>query len=138
MTEAYAPPLIEIAGPSSGALLRRRVLGHKGLVIGATVLILIVLMALAAPLLAPHDPYAQDLSRRLIPPIWHAKGTWTFPLGTAAALYAVRFAEKKHALSESFRNVSPMNPSSESSYSRRSVSMISVGIFVWISPIASY
>jgi peptide/nickel transport system permease protein len=82
MTEAYAPPLVDIAGPSQQALLRRRVLGHKGLLIGATVLVLIVLMALAAPLLAPHDPYAQDLSRRLIPPIWHAKGTWAYPFGT--------------------------------------------------------
>jgi peptide/nickel transport system permease protein len=82
MTEAYAPPLVDIAGPSPQALLRRRVLGHKGLLIGATVLVLIVLMALAAPLLAPHDPYAQDLSRRLIPPIWHAKGTWAYPFGT--------------------------------------------------------
>jgi peptide/nickel transport system permease protein len=82
MTEAYAPPLIDIAGPSPQALLRRRVLAHKGLMIGATVLALIVLMAALAPLLAPHDPYAQDLSRRLIPPIWHAKGTWAFPFGT--------------------------------------------------------
>jgi peptide/nickel transport system permease protein len=82
MTEAYAPPLIDIAGPSPQALLRRRVLAHKGLMIGATVLTLIVLMALAAPLLAPHDPYAQDLSRRLIPPIWHPKGTWVYPFGT--------------------------------------------------------
>jgi peptide/nickel transport system permease protein len=82
MTEAYAPPLIDIAGPSPQVLLRRRVLAHKGLMIGATVLTLIVLMALAAPLLAPHDPYAQDLSRRLIPPIWHPKGTWVYPFGT--------------------------------------------------------
>jgi peptide/nickel transport system permease protein len=82
MTEAYAPPLIDIAGPSPRALLRRRVLAHKGLLIGATVLVLIVLMAALAPLLAPHDPYAQDLSRRLIPPIWHAKGTWAYPFGT--------------------------------------------------------
>jgi peptide/nickel transport system permease protein len=82
MTEAYAPPLIDIAGPSSQALLRRRVLSHKGLLIGATVLILIVLMAVAAPLLAPHDPYAQDLSRRLIPPLWHDRGTWAHPFGT--------------------------------------------------------
>jgi peptide/nickel transport system permease protein len=82
MTEAYAPPLIDIAGPSPQALLRRRVLAHKGLMIGATVLTLIVLMALAAPRRAPHDPYAQDLSRRLIPPIWHPKGTWVYPFGT--------------------------------------------------------
>ena len=39
-------------------------------------------MALLAPLLAPYDPYAQDLVRRLIPPIWYEKGTWAHPLGT--------------------------------------------------------
>ena len=31
-------------------------------------------MALLAPLLAPHDPYAQDLAPRLIPPIWYEQG----------------------------------------------------------------
>lgn len=70
------------AGPSPVELLRRRVRSHAGLLIGAGVLALMVLMALAAPWLAPQDPFAQDLSRRLIPPIWHENGTWTYPLGT--------------------------------------------------------
>lgn len=72
----------ELVAPSPGALLRRRVLGHTGLLIGAGVLAAVVLMALAAPLLAPYDPYDQDLARRLIPPIWHGAGTWAYPLGT--------------------------------------------------------
>lgn len=71
-----------LAAPSPGALLRRRVLGHTGLLIGAAVLAAVVFMALAAPLLAPYDPYDQDLARRLIPPIWHGEGTWAHPLGT--------------------------------------------------------
>ena len=50
--------------------------------IGACILGVILLAALAAPLIAPHDPYAQDVSRRLIPPIWQAKGTWDHVLGT--------------------------------------------------------
>jgi len=70
------------AGPSPGELLRRRMRGHAGLLIGAGVLALIVLMALAAPWLAPQDPFAQDLARRLIPPVWHDNGSWTYPLGT--------------------------------------------------------
>jgi peptide/nickel transport system permease protein len=41
-----------------------------------------VFMALFAPWIAPFDPFDQDLSRRLIPPIWHDKGTWTHILGT--------------------------------------------------------
>jgi peptide/nickel transport system permease protein len=81
MSEA-AIPLLDLAGPSRGALLRRRVVGHAGLMIGAGLLALIVLLALLAPMLAPYDPYAQDLTRRLIPPFWYGKGTWTHPLGT--------------------------------------------------------
>jgi peptide/nickel transport system permease protein len=68
--------------PGPGALMRRRVLGHAGLVLGLAILSVILLMALAAPLLAPYDPYAQDLQRRLIPPIWHPEGAWAYPLGT--------------------------------------------------------
>jgi peptide/nickel transport system permease protein len=41
-----------------------------------------VTMALLADLLAPHDPYAQNLARRMVNPIWHASGTWQHPLGT--------------------------------------------------------
>jgi peptide/nickel transport system permease protein len=69
-------------GPSPGELLRRRMRGHAGLLIGAGVLALIMLMALAAPWLAPQDPFAQDLARRLIPPVWQESGSWTYPLGT--------------------------------------------------------
>jgi peptide/nickel transport system permease protein len=81
MSEVTFPPL-DVALPSRGALLRRRVLGHTGLVIGIGLLCAIVAVALLAPLIAPHDPYAQDLSRRLIPPIWYQKGNWAHLLGT--------------------------------------------------------
>ncbi len=77
-----APVAESFAGPSPGELLRRRIRAHAGLLIGAGVLALIMLMALAAPWLAPQDPFAQELSRRLIPPIWHDNGNWTYPLGT--------------------------------------------------------
>ena len=60
----------------------RRGLGHGGFMTGATILAVLVFAALAAPLIAPHDPYAQDVSRRLIPPIWQAKGNWDHLLGT--------------------------------------------------------
>ncbi|NUB28457.1 ABC transporter permease subunit [Azospirillum brasilense] len=36
--------------------------------IGLGIVLLLVLMAALAPLLAPYDPYAQDLSQRLLPP----------------------------------------------------------------------
>jgi peptide/nickel transport system permease protein len=78
------PTAVEILAPSPGALLRRRIFRHWGLLIGGVILGAIVVMALTAPLIAPHDPYDQQLARKLIPPIWHAsaKATWTHPLGT--------------------------------------------------------
>ena len=62
--------------------LARRVLGHRGLMAGLILFSLVVLAALLAPVIAPHDPYAQDLTKRLVPPFWHAKGTFLHPLGT--------------------------------------------------------
>ncbi len=59
-----------------------RWLGHRSLVIGATLLALIAAAAVFAPLLSPHDPYAQDLGHRLVPPVWYPKGEWAHPLGT--------------------------------------------------------
>jgi len=41
-----------------------------GLWIGATIFVGIGLIALLAPLLAPGDPFAQDLNKRLLPPFW--------------------------------------------------------------------
>ena len=60
----------------------KRVLGHRGLVLGVLVLALMVLAAIMAPWLAPHDPFDQNVSARLIPPIWHAQGSWEHILGT--------------------------------------------------------
>jgi peptide/nickel transport system permease protein len=60
----------------------RKCLRHKGFTLGAVLLLLILLGALFAPWLAPHDPYAQDVMQRMKPPVWMAKGTWENPLGT--------------------------------------------------------
>ncbi|MDF3061565.1 MAG: peptide transporter permease [Microvirga sp.] len=68
--------------PTEGARLRGRVFGQKSLTIGLGIVALIAAIALLAPLLAPYDPYAQDLTRRLIPPFWYPKGSWLHPLGT--------------------------------------------------------
>jgi len=68
--------------PTAAARLRKRVFGQKSLMVGATLLALIILLAVFAPLIAPYDPYAQDLTARTIPPVWYAKGSWLHPLGT--------------------------------------------------------
>jgi peptide/nickel transport system permease protein len=78
------PDVQEVLAPSPLVLMRRRIFGHYGLMFGGFVLIIIVLMALFASFIAPHDPYDQQLARKLIPPIWHAtsKVTWEHALGT--------------------------------------------------------
>jgi len=74
--------IAEIGQPTAGARVRGRVFGQTSLVLGAAILLAICAIALLAPALAPHDPYAQDLTGRLIPPLWYPKGDWTHPLGT--------------------------------------------------------
>ena len=82
MTDATTDPLLaEITGPTPGQLLRRRIFGHQGLLIGGFVVALLVLVAVFAPLLAPHDPYAQSLMARMKPPVFLG-GSWDHPLGT--------------------------------------------------------
>ena len=51
---------------------------------GGIVLAVIVLVALTAPVLAPHPVTAFDLAHRLSPPVWDARGVWDHPLGTDA------------------------------------------------------
>ena len=45
------------------------------------VIVAFVLLALLAPWLAPHDPYEDDLLRRLQPPAWIEGGEWSYLLG---------------------------------------------------------
>jgi peptide/nickel transport system permease protein len=94
--EIAAPP--RIAPPAAGR--RPSWLGHRSLVIGGTILALIVAVAIFAPLISPHDPYTQNLTRRLVPPVWYPKGDWAHPLGTdnlgrdylARTLYGARIS----------------------------------------------
>ena len=73
--------LQDIVGPTPGQRLRRRVFGHKGFLFGAGVLGLLLIIAIFAPWLAPHDPYAQELMSRMKPPVYLG-GSWDHPLGT--------------------------------------------------------
>ncbi|MBR9766047.1 MAG: ABC transporter permease [Rhodobacteraceae bacterium] len=65
-----------------GQIFRKRLFGHTGFLIGASIILLIVLVAIFAPLIAPHDPYVQSLSTRMLPPVWSEGGTWEHILGT--------------------------------------------------------
>ncbi|MFD0859939.1 ABC transporter permease [Roseovarius aquimarinus] len=81
MNRTTDPLLEEIQGPTPRQILRKRVTGHKGLIFGLVVVLLLVLVAIFAPLLAPHDPYAQNLGNRMVQPVFLG-GTWEHPLGT--------------------------------------------------------
>lgn len=59
-----------------------RMLHHPSLVVGVTIVGVMILVAILAPLLAPHDPYVQDITRRAVPPVWYEGGTWQNILGT--------------------------------------------------------
>ncbi|MBW7924362.1 MAG: ABC transporter permease [Burkholderiaceae bacterium] len=60
----------------------REIRHDKTALVGLTLVVLLVLTAAFASLIAPHDPAAQNLRARLLPPVWLDKGTWTYLLGT--------------------------------------------------------
>ncbi|TCP45428.1 peptide/nickel transport system permease protein [Tamaricihabitans halophyticus] len=77
MTMTLAP---RAGGARTGML--RAVLRNRLAAGALLVLLLMVLAAVLAPLIAPHDPNAQDLLARLRPPAWHAEGDASYLLGT--------------------------------------------------------
>lgn len=74
--------LAEIQAPSPPEIMRRRARSHVGFIVGGSVVLLTILVAVFAPLLTPYDPFAQDLTKRLIPPVWETKGSWAHLFGT--------------------------------------------------------
>nr|CEL20800.1 Dipeptide transport system permease protein DppC (TC 3.A.1.5.2) [Kibdelosporangium sp. MJ126-NF4] len=60
----------------------KTVLRNKLAVVAISVLGLMVLLAVFAPLIAPYDPNAQDLLARLRPPAWESGGDASHLLGT--------------------------------------------------------
>lgn len=62
--------------------LWQRIKQNKALTIGCSLLLIIIVIAIFAPVFSPFDPYVQDLAYRTVPPVWFEKGTWLHPLGT--------------------------------------------------------
>lgn len=50
--------------------------------LGALFLLALLFVAVFAPLIAPHDPAAQNIIMRLRPPAWMERGDWNHILGT--------------------------------------------------------
>ncbi len=73
---------------------------NRGAVVGLVIFASFLLVAIAAPLLAPYTPNAQFRDHLLQPPVWEAGGSWQFPLGTdplgrdmlSRLLYGARFS----------------------------------------------
>lgn len=62
--------------------VRRLLRSRKAVVGGGVVFLLILGIALLAPVLAPHDPLQQNLGDNFKPPMWKAGGSSEYPLGT--------------------------------------------------------
>jgi peptide/nickel transport system permease protein len=81
MSDIADPLTQEFQAPSPREMLKQRAKGHLGLLTGMGIVGLLALVAIFAPLLAPHDPYAQSLMTRMEPPVFLG-GEWSHPLGT--------------------------------------------------------
>ena len=57
-------------------------LRHLATGLGGVIVVFVLLVGIFAPLLAPHDPFAQDLMRRMVPPEWMDGGSTANWLGT--------------------------------------------------------
>jgi len=55
---------------------------NRGALIGLVVFVLLVLIALFAPVIAPRNPDDQARDFLLAPPVWQQGGTWQFIFGT--------------------------------------------------------
>lgn len=75
-------PIGRRAEPSRARVLTRRLLRSPVGIIGSIIVVLVVIAALFAPWLAPHDPTRLALGNRFVPPFWAAEGSWEYPLGT--------------------------------------------------------
>ena len=81
-TEAPAPTMVVPTQPRRAGTLARRLLRSPVGMIGAVIVAVMLSVAVAAPLLARHDPTQVAFDRPLRPPAWISGGTWAFVLGT--------------------------------------------------------
>ena len=68
--------------PTRPARRRLPAFRHLATSLGVLIVASALLVAIFAPYLTPHDPFAQDLNLRLIPPVWMEGGQPTHLLGT--------------------------------------------------------
>jgi dipeptide transport system permease protein len=105
VTNEVSPPVPLAPAQTSGRIARFSEFWfyfsvNKGAVIGLGILVFLVLVAMLAPLIAPHAPYQQFREALLTPPAWQSGGNPAFLLGTDAVgrdllsrlIYGARFS----------------------------------------------
>jgi dipeptide transport system permease protein len=55
---------------------------NRGALLGLMLIVLVLVTAVFAPWIAPHDPIEQFRDSLLVPPAWYDAGSLRFPLGT--------------------------------------------------------
>ncbi|MDO4434503.1 MAG: ABC transporter permease subunit [Alysiella sp.] len=86
--------------PTQWQLFYRTFCANKGAVLGLMVLVAMIVLALAAPIIAPHDPYELFTGKEQLPPMFMEGGNKAFPFGTDDAgrdtlsrlLYGARYS----------------------------------------------
>lgn len=82
--ESRAPPRRHLRD----ILPLHRMFRHGGFTIGLAVLLILIVLAVLAPWIAPYDPLAQDIVNRRVPPVWYlmfseeSRASWEHILGT--------------------------------------------------------
>jgi peptide/nickel transport system permease protein len=76
------PRLVLRPTRSGWQMARSRLLRDRWACVALLLLVILVLLAVTAPLLPMADPLDQDLLGRLMPPSWATSGSWAHPLGT--------------------------------------------------------
>jgi peptide/nickel transport system permease protein len=71
-----------VMAPTVPARRRLPAFRHLATLLGALIVGAALLIAIFAPYLTPHDPFAQDLNLRLIPPVWMEGSQPSHLLGT--------------------------------------------------------
>jgi dipeptide transport system permease protein len=55
---------------------------NRGAMLALAIIVIVVLAAIFADVISPHDPSLTDKDHLLVPPVWQDDGLATFPLGT--------------------------------------------------------
>lgn len=86
--------------PTQWQLFYRTFCANKGAVLGLIILVSMIVLALLAPVIAPHNPYELFTGKEQLPPMFMEGGDKMFPFGTDDAgrdtlsrlLYGARYS----------------------------------------------